>query len=170
METKVLLVGVDTGEEPDFERSMEELKSLAKAALKQPVGVIVQRMLSVNKAFYIGSGKVGEVKEYARECEAEEVIFDNALSPSQIRNLIQELDLPVLDRTNLILDIFAIRAKTEGGKAAGGNCKTAVYAAKTCGYERKSEQTGGNRRQHEQQGRRRNQAGTGQKKNRASHQ
>ena len=85
METKVLLVGVDTGEEPDFERSMEELKSLAKAALKQPVGVIVQRMLSVNKAFYIGSGKVGEVKEYARECEAEEVIFDNALSPSQDR-------------------------------------------------------------------------------------
>ena len=116
METKVLLVGVDTGEEPDFERSMEELKSLAKAALKQPVGVIVQRMLSVNKAFYIGSGKVGEVKEYARECEAEEVIFDNALSPSQIRNLIQELDLPVLDRTNLILDIFAIRAKTKEAK------------------------------------------------------
>jgi len=114
--TKVLLVGVDTGEEVDFDHSMEELKSLAEAAYKQVVGIIVQRMEAVNKALYIGTGKVQEVKEYATMCEAEEVVFDNALSPSQIRNLGNELDLPIIDRTNLILDIFAIRAKTKEAK------------------------------------------------------
>ncbi len=113
---RVLLVGVDTGEEPDFEHSMEELKSLAEAAYKQVVGVIVQRMESVNKALYIGTGKVQEVKEYAHIIEAEEIVFDNALSPSQVRNLGAELELPIIDRTNLILDIFAMRAKTKEAK------------------------------------------------------
>lgn len=108
---KVLLVGVDL-EEEDFERSMEELRCLAEACDLQVTGIIIQRMEMVNKAFYIGTGKVQEVKLYARECEAEEVIFDNTLSPSQIRNLTKELDMPILDRTNLILDIFAIRART----------------------------------------------------------
>ena len=110
--TRVLLVGVDTGEEQDFEHSMEELTSLAEAAYKQVAGIIVQRMEAVNKALYIGTGKVREVKEYALQCQAEEIVFDNALSPSQVRNLGRELELPILDRTNLILDIFAIRAKT----------------------------------------------------------
>ncbi len=114
--TKVLLVGVDTGEETDFEHSMEELKSLAEAAYKQVVGVIVQRMEAVNKALYIGTGKVQEVKEYAHIIEAEEIVFDNALSPSQVRNLGAELELPIIDRTNLILDIFAMRAKTKEAK------------------------------------------------------
>lgn len=114
--TKVLLVGLDTGKEPDFDHSMEELKSLAEAACKQVAGVIVQHLEAVNKAYYIGTGKVAEVREYAQECRAEEVIFDNGLSPSQVRNLGKELELPVLDRTNLILDIFAIRARTREAK------------------------------------------------------
>lgn len=114
--TRVLLVGVDTGEEQDFDHSMEELASLAEAAYKQVVGIIVQRMETVNKALYIGTGKVAEVKEYAGLTEAAEVVFDNALSPSQIRNLGNELELPILDRTNLILDIFAIRARTGEAK------------------------------------------------------
>ncbi len=114
--TKVLLVGVDTGEEQDFERSMEELKSLAEAAGKQVVGIITQKLDMVNKALYIGSGKVAEVREFAHACEAEEIVFDNSLSPSQIRNLGRELELPILDRTNLILDIFAIRAQTKEAK------------------------------------------------------
>jgi len=109
---RVLLVGADTGEEDDFERSMLELKSLAEACGKQTVGIITQRMESINKAFYIGTGKVAEVREYAGECGAEEIIFDNTLSPSQIRNLTKELDLPIMDRTGLILDIFALRART----------------------------------------------------------
>ncbi len=114
--TKVLLVGVDTGEEQDFEHSMEELKNLSEACNKQVVGIITQKIPAVNKAFYIGTGKVSEVKEFAVTCEAEEVVFDNSLTPSQIRNLGKELELPILDRTNLILDIFAIRAKTREAK------------------------------------------------------
>ena len=114
--TRVLLVGLDTGEERDFDRSMQELASLAEAACKQVTGIIVQKMDTVNKALYIGSGKVIEVREYAQECGAEEVVFDNALTPSQVRNLGRELELPILDRTNLILDIFAMRARTREAK------------------------------------------------------
>lgn len=121
--TRVLLVGVDTGEEQDFEHSMEELASLAEADYKQVAGIVVQRMEAVNKTLYIGTGKVTEVKAYAAQTEAEEVIFDNALSPTQIRNLGKELDLPVLDRNNLILDIFALRART-------GEAKLQVEAAR----------------------------------------
>lgn len=113
---RVLLVGVDTGEEEDFERSMKELGSLAEACNMQVAGIITQRMESINKAFYIGTGKVCEVKEFAHAVEAQAVCFDNALSPSQIRNLGDELELPVLDRTNLILDIFAVRAQTREAK------------------------------------------------------
>ena len=114
--TRVLLVGLDNGEDREFDRSMEELASLAEAACKQVVGIIVQRMEAVNKALYIGTGKVIEVREYAEECGAEEVVFDNALTPSQVRNLGRELELPILDRTNLILDIFALRARTREAK------------------------------------------------------
>ena len=120
---KVLLVGVDTGEEQDFEHSMKELASLAEADYRQVVGIVVQRMEAVNKSLYIGTGKVAEVKAYAAQTEAEEVIFDNALSPTQVRNLGKELELPVLDRNNLILDIFALRART-------GEAKLQVEAAR----------------------------------------
>lgn len=113
---RVLLVGVDTGEEQDFDHSMKELKSLAEAAEREVVGIITQKLDAVNKALYIGTGKVYEVREFAAACEAEEVVFDNALSPSQVRNLGRELDLPVFDRTNLILDIFALRAQTREAK------------------------------------------------------
>ncbi len=113
---KAFLVGVDTGEEVDFDRSMEELKSLAEACNMQVVGAITQKLVAVNKALYVGSGKVEEIKEFAVDCEAEVVVFDNALSPSQIRNLQDLLDMPILDRTTLILDIFAIRAQTREAK------------------------------------------------------
>ncbi|MCH5269495.1 MAG: GTPase HflX [Lachnospiraceae bacterium] len=109
---RVLLVGVDTGEEEDFDAAMEELKNLAEACHMQVAGIITQRLESVNKAFYIGAGKVEEVRSFAGECEAELIIFEDTLSPSQLRNLQKELGLPVMDRTNLILDIFATRAKS----------------------------------------------------------
>lgn len=113
---RALLVGVDTGEEVDFERSMEELKSLAEACSMQVVGVITQKMATINKALYVGTGKVAEIREFITECEVQVVIFDNALSPSQMRNLQDALDMPILDRTTLILDIFAIRAQTREAK------------------------------------------------------
>jgi len=113
---RVLLVGVDTGMWADFDQSMAELKSLAEAAGKQAVGMITQKLENINKTWYVGSGKVEEIKEYALECGAEEVIFDDQLSPAQMRNLGRALELPVLDRTKLILDIFALRAQTREAK------------------------------------------------------
>ncbi len=114
---RVLLVGVDDGStEVDFEGSMEELKSLAKACFMEPVGMITQRMESVNNGLYIGTGKVQEVKEAAELLEAEVIVFDDTLTPSQLRNLQKELDLAILDRTTLILDIFETRARTREAK------------------------------------------------------
>lgn len=113
---KVFLVGVDTGEDENFIQSMEELESLAKACFMLPVGCITQILPGANKALCLGSGKVIEVKEAAEEAGAEVVIFDNALSPVQMRNLQKELGMSVMDRTGLILDIFSYRAKTKEAK------------------------------------------------------
>ncbi len=114
---RVVLVGLNLGErEEDFDRSMKELKSLAEACGKQTVGIITQNAETVNQAFYVGTGKVREIKELADLQDAGEVVFDDALSPSQMRNLGKELDRPVIDRTNLILDIFALRAKSKEAK------------------------------------------------------
>lgn len=117
---RVVLVGVDVpeaeNEQNNFERSMEELADLAKACFMEPVAVVTQKMDSVNKGLYIGSGKVQEVREIAERLEADVIIFDNALTPSQLRNLQEELGKPVMDRTNLILDIFESRAKTREAK------------------------------------------------------
>ena len=114
---KILLVGVDDGTDSEnFEYSMEELASLAKACFMEPVGVITQKMESINKGLYIGTGKVLEVREAAENLEAEVIVFDNSLSPSQLRNLQKETKKPVLDRTSLILDIFERRAKTREAK------------------------------------------------------
>lgn len=114
---RVLLVGLNCGaSQEEFSRSMEELKSLAEACLMEPVGVITQNADKVHKALYIGTGKVQEVREAARMQEADVVVFDNALTPSQLANLQKEVEKPVLDRTTLILDIFATRARTREAK------------------------------------------------------
>lgn len=110
---RALLAGVNDGtDEEEFVRSMEELKSLAEACCMEPVGVVTQNLEHANKALYLGTGKVQEVKEAALSLEADVVVFDDALTPSQLRNLQKELQKPILDRTTLILDIFAIRART----------------------------------------------------------
>lgn len=110
---RVMLAGVDTGEDQEeFERSMTELAELAKACVMEPVGMVTQRMESVNKSLYLGSGKVQELSETAKILEAELVIFNDTLTPSQLRNLQEELKIPVMDRTALILDIFEKRAGT----------------------------------------------------------
>lgn len=112
---KVILVGIDLGE-ADFEHSMEELKSLAYACNKQVVGVLTQKQAVMNNAICLGSGKAAELAEFVKQMEADEVIFDNTLTPSQIRNLVKLLDVTVNDRTNLILDIFSLRARTRDAK------------------------------------------------------
>lgn len=113
---KVLLIGADTGEDEEFETSMRELSGLAEACMLQVVGIITQKLETVNKAFYIGSGKVAEARAFAEDVGAEAAVFDNALSPSQMRNLQDELHMPVMDRTFLILDIFSRRARTREAK------------------------------------------------------
>ncbi len=113
---RVLLVGVDTGKEEDFERSMDELRSLAEACNMQVVGIVTQKMDMINKSMYIGKGKASEVRSFAETEEAGLVIFEETLSPSQLRNLQDELELPVMDRTGLILDIFASRAQSREAK------------------------------------------------------
>lgn len=116
LEDKVLLVGADTGENINFELSMEELGKLAEACNMQVVGSVVQKVWDINKAYYIGTGKVAEVKELAASLKADMVIFDNALSPSQLANLQDAMDIAVMDRTTLILEIFSSRAKSREAK------------------------------------------------------
>ena len=113
---RVLLVGVDTGEEQNFEGSMEELKQLAKACYMEPVGTVIQRMEFVHKALYIGTGKVQEVRDAAQALDAQLILFNDTLTPSQIKNLQDELKTPVIDRTTLILNIFEMRARTREAK------------------------------------------------------
>ncbi len=109
---RVLLVGVDTGEEQNFDGSMEELKQLAKACYMEVAGTVTQRMEFVHKALYIGTGKVQEVRDAAQALDAQLILFNDTLTPAQIKNLQDELKTPVIDRTTLILNIFEMRART----------------------------------------------------------
>ncbi|PEY32227.1 GTPase HflX [Bacillus cereus] len=110
---KAILVGVNLNNESDFEYSMEELTNLAEACDVEVVGQVVQNLHRVNPSHYIGKGKIEEVSAFVKEADANMVIFNDELSPSQIRNLEADLDCKVIDRTILILDIFAQRAKTK---------------------------------------------------------
>ncbi|XMB65964.1 GTPase HflX [Mycoplasmatota bacterium zrk1] len=112
---KALLVGVSLYNQ-DILRSMDELSNLARACNIEVVGTITQNLNRINVSHYIGTGKVSEVHELVRERSVEIVVFDDELSPTQIRNLEDALGCRVLDRTVLILDIFAKRAKTKEAK------------------------------------------------------
>ncbi|ASZ65520.1 GTPase HflX [Bacillus cereus] len=110
---RAVLVGVNLGNEDDFAYSMEELTNLAEACDVEVIGQVTQNLQRVNPSHYIGKGKIEEVAAYVQEIDANMVIFNDELSPSQIRNLEEDLDCKVIDRTILILDIFAQRAKTK---------------------------------------------------------
>ncbi len=116
MSEKAILVGVNVNNQKYFEESMKELKNLSDACNIETAGVITQSLNEKNRVFYVGSGKVGEIKELCEKEGVEIVIFNNELSPSQTRNLERELDCLVMDRTGLILEIFATRAKTREAK------------------------------------------------------
>ena len=109
---QALLLGVKLRDGEDFERSMEELWNLAEACGMQVTGQITQNMERPHSALYMGKGKLSEVKEFLEQNPVDVVIFDRQLSPSQLRNLEQLLDCAILDRTSLILEIFAVRART----------------------------------------------------------
>ncbi len=113
-EYKAILVGVSTGE--DISYSMEELKSLAEAADTQVLAEMVQNVDKINAGTFIGSGKLEELAEMCKNMEADLVIFNDELSGMQIRNIEDAVDVRVIDRTMLILDIFASRAISREGK------------------------------------------------------
>ena len=103
-------------EENATEESMEELSDLLKTAGGECVGTVLQQKDAPDPRTFIGEGKVAEVRELVRAMDADMVIFDNSLSPSQQRVLGEELKVQVLDRSALILDIFAQRARTREGR------------------------------------------------------
>ena len=117
---RAVLVGLNafslSREENADEESMEELAALLETAGGETVGVVTQSKDSPDPRTFIGEGKVAEVKQLVEATDADLVIFDNPLSPSQQRNLAEELKVGVLDRSALILDIFAQRARTREGR------------------------------------------------------
>lgn len=114
-EEKVILVGVCLNEKDNIEESLDELKELVKTADATVVGRLVQNRESFHSATYIGKGKIEELKELAIETGATGIVCDDELSPAQIRNLEETLDLKIMDRTLVILDIFSKRALTKEG-------------------------------------------------------
>lgn len=113
---RAVLVGINLNDGEDYVTSLEELGALANACDMEVAAIIEQTLTEVHKAFYIGTGKVEEVKELAAETDADVIIFDSSLSPMQMRNLQERLEKPVLDRSALILDIFASRARSREAK------------------------------------------------------
>lgn len=113
MGKKAFLVGVETYDmEYSIEYTLKELENLAKANNIEVVGKISQKLDKINPKYYIGSGKIAEIKNECIALDVELVIFDDELTPSQIRNIEKELELEVMDRSLLILDIFSTRANT----------------------------------------------------------
>ena len=116
LEERVVLVGVQTGENDNVEESLDELEELAGTAGAVTVGKIIQNREAVHPGTYIGKGKIEEVRALVYAMDATGIICDDELSPAQLNNLERELDCKVMDRTLLILDIFAARAVTSEGK------------------------------------------------------
>ncbi len=112
---RALLVGIDTGEY-DAEASMKELYELVRSAGAEAVANMMQRRDKPDGATCVGSGRLEEITAFCQEQEIDFIVFDTELTPTQIRNIEQATDVRTIDRTMLILDIFAIRAKTNEGK------------------------------------------------------
>ena len=113
---RVILVGVATRENEDVQESLDELEELAETAGAQVVGRVVQSREGIHPGYYVGTGKLEEIQMAVRGLDATGIICDDELSPSQMNNLERELECKVMDRTVVILDIFAARAKTSEGK------------------------------------------------------
>jgi GTP-binding protein HflX len=113
---RTVLVGVDVGGDHSFDPTLDELAQLAESAGDEPVARVVARRKAPDPALFVGSGKADEIKALVEAHQASGVLFDQALSPAQQRNLERHLGVQVADRTALILEIFARRAKSHEGK------------------------------------------------------
>jgi GTP-binding protein HflX len=114
VQERAALVGLvlNQTKKADTETHLEELAFLAETAGAKPVKNFIQRLFKPNPATFVGSGMLEKIKDYTQENGVDTVIFDDELTPSQLRNIERELNRKILDRTNLILDIFATRART----------------------------------------------------------
>ena len=113
---RVILVGVQADDNEDTEKSLDELEELAQTAGAETVGRIIQNREQIHPGTYVGKGKLDEIKNLHWETDATGIICDDELSPAQLGNLQDALDTKVMDRTLIILDIFAERASTNEGK------------------------------------------------------
>ena len=116
LQEKVILIAVSTGEEDGSNASLDELEELAATAGAVTVGRVIQNRERIHPGTYLGKGKIDEVRDLVWELHATGVICDDELSPAQLRNLEDSLDTKVMDRTMVILDIFASRASTRESK------------------------------------------------------
>lgn len=141
---KTLLIGVNINKQYYFNESMDELRSLAISCGFEVVGQLVQNLKEINKTFYVGSGKLEEIKYLANDLEADLIIFNNELSPSQLRNLVRQLQYRIMDRTALILEIFSRRAKTREAKLQVEMANMQYMLPRLVGlHESMAQQTGG---------------------------
>lgn len=115
-EERVILVAVSTDDNDDTVHSVEELSELVSTAGAVTVGTVIQNRENIHPGTYVGKGKIEEIREMAWEREATGIVCDDELSPAQLRNLEDALQMKVMDRTMVILDIFASRARTREGK------------------------------------------------------
>lgn len=143
VQERVLLIGVQEMDGDDTEESLQELGELAQTAGAEVLGTVIQRRESVHPGTYIGKGKIDEVRELLWETEATGVICDDELSPAQMNNLQQELECKVMDRTLLILDIFARHATTSEGKLQVELAQLRYRAARLAGLGNSLSRLGG---------------------------
>ena len=115
-EERVILVAVSTDDNDDTVHSVEELSELVLTAGAVTVGTVIQNRENIHPGTYVGKGKIEEIREMVWEREATGIVCDDELSPAQLRNLEDALQMKVMDRTMVILDIFASRARTREGK------------------------------------------------------
>lgn len=140
---KVILVGLDTGNQEMAERSLDELAELAKTAGANAAGRLIQARESAHPATYIGKGKLEELKDLIWETEATGIICDDELTSAQLGSLEAELSCKIIDRTLLILDIFAARAVSGEGKIQVELAQLRYRASRLTGLGRSLSRLGG---------------------------
>lgn len=143
IEERVILVGVSTRDGDDTEASLDELRELVKTAGAVTLEKIIQNRESVHPGTYLGKGKIEEVRMRVMELGATGVVCDDELSPAQLRNLENALDTKVMDRTMVILDIFARRASTKEGKIQVELAQLKYRAARLVGLRSSLSRLGG---------------------------
>lgn len=142
-EERVILVGVSVHDGDDAEQSLEELEELVKTAGAVTVGKLIQSREAVHPGTYLGRGKLEELKEQTALLQATGIVCDDELSPAQLRNLEQALEIKIMDRTLVILDIFASRATTREGKIQVELAQLRYRAARLVGMRNSLSRLGG---------------------------